>query len=236
MLDILLDLHWMVLLKIILIDIMLGVDNAIVIAMAVASLDVSKQNKAIMFGTAGAILFRIALLFVGFILVGIPFVKLFAGGYLVYLAFNMLKGEDGHKDVGASSSMWGAVWTIVIADLMMSLDNVVALVGAADGTGDHAVWYTIFGIVLSIPIIIFASKFLVKLLEKFPALINLGAGLIAWVGVEMMMKEDFAKIGEILSNHTTNIVIASLLTAFIVFLNPIKGMIEKYKNRKQQVA
>lgn len=236
MFDLISNLHFTVLAKIVAIDLVLGIDNAVVIALAVAMLSVELRNKAIILGTAGAILARILFLFVGFWLVGLPFVKLLAGGYLVYLAYSMLKSGDDDHEVKQSTSMWGAIWVIVSADLMMSLDNVVALVGASEGTGDHAFGYTVFGILISIPIIIFASKFLVTLLDKFPVLVNLGAGLIAWVGIEMMLKEDFNKLQVILSDHTTSLTIAIAITAFIVLLNPIKGLIGKIKNRKQQTV
>lgn len=236
MFDLISNLHFGVLAKIVAIDLVLGIDNAVVIALAVAMLSVELRNKAIMLGTAGAILARVLFLFIGFWLVGLPFVKLLAGGYLVYLAYSMLKSGDDDHEVKQSTSMWGAIWVIVSADLMMSLDNVVALVGASEGTGNHAFGYTVFGILISIPIIIFASKFLVTLLDKFPVLVNLGAGLIAWVGIEMMLKEDFNKLQVILSDHTTSLTIAIAITAFIVLLNPIKGLIEKIKNRKQQVV
>lgn len=227
MFEFLASLHFGVIAKIIAIDLVLGIDNAVVIAMAVSMLAVELRNKAIFLGTAGAILARILFLFIGFWLVGLPFVKLFAGAYLVWLAFQLLKDEEGAEEVAAKSSLWGAVWVIVTADLMMSLDNVVALVGASDGTGAHAFGYTVFGILVSIPIIIFASKFLVTLLDRFPILVNLGAGLIAWVGIEMAMKEDFVRVGQILSDHTINIAIASILTLFVVLFKPIKNLFAK---------
>lgn len=186
-------LHWDVLAKVVGIDLILGLDNAIVIALACAALAPELRNKAIVIGTAGAILARILFLFIGFWLVGLPFVKLVAGAYLVYLAYSMVSNDDdddGHG-VAAKTTMWGAAITIVTADLLMSLDNVVALVGAAEGTGDHAFGYTVFGILLSIPIIIFASKGLMALLDKFPVIAWLGSALIAWVGAEMLLKEPF---------------------------------------------
>lgn len=186
-------LHWDVLLKVVGIDLVLGLDNAIVIALACAALAPEMRNKTIVLGTIGAILARILFLFIGFWLVGLPFVKLAAGVYLVYLAYSMLtsSGDDGQHGVAAKPSLLAAAATIVVADLALSLDNVVALVGAAEGTGDHAFGYTVFGILLSIPIIIFASKVLVSLVDKFPVIIWLGAGLIAWVGAEMILKEPF---------------------------------------------
>lgn len=219
-------LHWDVLLKVVGIDLILGIDNAIVIALACAALAPELRNKAIVIGTAGAIAARILFLFIGFWLVGLPLVKLFAGAYLVYLAFSMLSGagDDDHA-VAAKPTMWGAALTIVLADLMMSLDNVVALVGAAEGTGDHAFGYTVFGILLSIPIIIFASKGLIKLLDKFPVIAWLGAGLIAWVGAEMMLKDQLmsAIVG---IEHTTHLVVQGavvLVTLGLAYAQKTRG-------------
>lgn len=230
MIEFLTSLHWGALAKIVAIDLSLGIDNAIVIAMAVMMLSESLRNKAILAGTAGAILARIALLFVGFWLITIPFLKLFAGAYLLYLAWAMVQGEDEDThNIKQSTSFWGAVWVITVSDLMFSLDNVVALVGASDGTGDHAFGYTVFGILVSIPIIIFASKYLVKLLDKFPILVNLGAGLIAYVGVEMMIKENWVRVGEILSNHTTSLVVSLVVALVVAGYSPLKGWYHKRK-------
>lgn len=230
MFDLLANLHWGALAKIVMIDLSLGIDNAIVIAMAVMMLSDSLRNKAILAGTAGAILARIALLFIGFWLITIPFLKVFAGAYLIYLAWSMVQGEDEEThNIKQSASFWGAVWVITISDLMFSLDNVVALVGASDGTGDHAFGYTVFGIVISIPIIVFASKYLVGLLDKFPILVNLGAALIAYVGIEMAMKENWTRVGEILSNHTVQLSVALAMAFVVAVYSPLKGWYHKRK-------
>lgn len=215
-------LHWDVLLKIVGIDIILGLDNAIVIALACAALAPELRNKAVVIGTAGAIAARIALLFIGFWLVGLPFVKMLAGIYLLYLAYTMLTDDDHNDpDVKAKPTLMGAATTIILADLMMSLDNVVALVGAAEGTGDHAFGYTVFGILLSIPVIIFASKGLVALIDKFPVIIWLGSALIAFVGAEMLLKEPAiaAVLGD--GEHTA-VITASIITAAVVGRAAIK--------------
>ena len=183
--------HWDVLIKIIMVDLLLGIDNAIIIAMAVSALALEQRNKAIFLGTAGAILARIAFLFIGFLLIGLPFVKLAAGGYLIYLAYSMMTSVEDEPNVKKSASLWGAASTIVIADLLLSLDNVLALVGASESAGDHAFGYTVFGILFSIPVIILASKVLIKALDKFPIIMWVGAGLIAWIGMEMLLKEQF---------------------------------------------
>lgn len=213
------SLHWDVLAKVVGIDLILGLDNAIVIALACAMLAPELRNKAIIIGTAGAILARILFLFIGFWLVGLPFVKLVAGAYLIYLAYGMLSsgGDDSDHGVKAKTTMWGAAVTIVSADLLMSLDNVVALVGAAEGTGSHAFGYTVFGILLSIPIIIFASKGLITLIDKFPVITWLGGSLIAFVGAEMLLKEAFIveKLG---TNPTDSLLAATVLATCTVGL------------------
>lgn len=214
------NIHWDVLLKIVGVDLILGIDNAVIIAMACAALSTDVRNKAIVVGTAGAILARILFLFIGFWLVGLPFVKLLAGGYLVYLGYNMLVSSDGEHDIQAKPTWVGAATTIVLADLMMSLDNVVALVGASEGTGAHAFGYTVFGILLSIPIIIFASKGLIKLLDKFPIIKWLGSGLIAWVGIEMVLKEAF--IQSVIGHGVLNYVIASVVTVSVLVASYFK--------------
>ena len=192
----------------------MGLDNSLVIALAVAALAVEQRNKAIWLGTAGAILARILFLFIGFWLVGLPFVKLLAGGYLLYLASGMMTHKQEDHNVKAKPSLLGAAVTIVVADIALSVDNVVALVGASEGTGDHAFGYTVFGILLSIPIIIFASKGLLKLLDKFPIITWLGGALIAYVGAEMLLKEPV--ILQMFEGNHTKLTIATMLITLVV--------------------
>lgn len=221
--DWLLHLDFAVLAKIIAIDLVMGVDNAIVIAMAVAALAAHQQKAAIFLGTAGAILARILFLFIGFWLVSIPLVKLLAGAYLVYLGFKLVNTAESEDSVKQSTSLWGAAATIVVADIALSLDNVVALVGASEGTGDHAFGYTVFGILLSIPVIVLASKFLITLIEKFPLLLWCGGALITWVGAEMILKDQYFLQGltsyfSISLNHTVELIVAGVITAVTMLI------------------
>lgn len=221
--DWLLNLDFAVLAKIIAIDLVMGVDNAIVIAMAVAALAAHQQKTAIFLGTAGAILARILFLFIGFWLVALPLVKLIAGAYLVYLGFKLVNTSEGEENVNASTSLFGAAATIVVADIALSLDNVVALVGAAEGTGDHAFGYTVFGILLSIPVIVLASKFLITMIEKFPVLLWCGGALITWVGAEMILKDQYFLQGltsylSISLNHTVELIVAGVITAVTMLI------------------
>lgn len=188
MFDIFGSIDWAAVFKIVGIDILLGGDNAVLIAMAVIGLPVAMQNKAIAWGTAGAIGARVVFLaLAAFLLAKFPFIKVIGGLLLLWIAYGLLTGDDGDDAVDQSSSFWKAVWTIVVADIAMSIDNVVAVSAAAQSAGEHAFIYSAAGVALSIPIIIFASKGIITLMEKFPAIIWGGAGLLGWIGGEMVI-------------------------------------------------
>lgn len=182
-------LDWAAIIKIVGIDIMLGVDNAIVIALACSALPKEVRGKAILWGTAGAVGLRAVLLvFAGF-LMGIPYVKLVAGAYLLFLGYKLLTENDGEHNIPAADRMLTAIKTIIVADFMMSLDNVMAVTAAADSAGAHSTLYAIAGIVLSIPIIVFGASGLTGLMKKFPVIVWMGAGLLGWVGAEMIISD-----------------------------------------------
>lgn len=227
--DWLLHLDFAVLAKIVAIDLALGFDNAIVIAMAVAALAAGQRNKAIFLGTAGAVAARILFLFIGFwLLATFPSITIIAGAFLVYLGYGLVNtSEEDEHAVKQSGSIWGAAATIVVADIMLSLDNVVALIGASNGTGDHGFAYTTFGILLSIPIIIFASKLLISLIEKFPILLWCGGALIIWVGAEMVLKnayvtQSLATYLSVTMNHTLELITAGVITAVTLLIAYIR--------------
>lgn len=199
---------WTAIFKIVGIDIMLGVDNAVVIALACAALAPEVRNKAIALGTAGAIALRAALLAFAGLLIGITGVKLVAGLYLFYIGYSLLvSSEEEDPDVPKKTSIWGAVGTVIVADFMMSLDNVLAVVGAAQSTGQHSTLYAIAGIVLSIPIIILGAKGIMSLMDKFPIITWLGACLLGWVGAEMILTEPLLKDYVVSLSHTADIVL-----------------------------
>ena len=180
---------WAAVLQIIGIDIMLGVDNAIVIALACAALPAEMRARAVFWGTAGAVGLRaILLVFAGF-LMDIPYVKLVAGCYLLYLGYKLLTENDGEHEVAPADRVWTAVKTILVADFMMSLDNVLAVTAAAEGAGAHSTVYAIAGIVLSVPIIVFGANGLMGLMKKYPIIVWLGAGLLGWVGADMVISD-----------------------------------------------
>lgn len=187
------DLNYWAILKIIGIDLMLSVDNAIVISLACSALIPEVRNKAILLGTGGAILARIAFLAIAGLLFGLPLVKLIGGFYLFYVAYSLLVSNDSDVTVNKKTTVWGAVGTIVVADLVMAMDNVLAITAASQSAGEHAMFYMIAGIVLSIPIIIFGSKIVIALMEKFPIVIWLGAMMLGWVATEMIITEPLVK-------------------------------------------
>lgn len=193
--------EWAAIFKIVMIDLLLGLDNAIVIALACASLAVSVRGKAILLGTAGAIALRAILLVFATFLLGVPYLKLVAGAYLVYIGYKLLTAHDDSHEVAQKDTIWGAVWTIIVADFMLSLDNVMAVAGAATAAGEHSTIYAIAGIVLSIPIIIYGAKYLSGLMDRFKVIVWIGAAMLGVVGAEMIVSDAhfISYIGEV--NH-----------------------------------
>jgi len=212
--------------KIVMIDLLLGLDNAIVIALACATLAVSVRGKAILLGTAGAIALRAVLLVFATFLLGVPYLKLVAGLYLVYIGYKLLTGHEDEPDVAQKDTIWGAVSTIVIADFMLSLDNVMAVAGAASATGAHSTLYAIAGVILSIPVIVYGAKYLSGLMDKFPVIIWIGAGMLGVVGAEMIVSDAhfISYVGEV--NHLLAKAVGALVvvgTAGVFKLFPSKA-------------
>lgn len=182
-------LDYAAILKIIGIDIMLGVDNAIVIALACAALPIAMRKKAVFWGTAGAVGLRIALLAFASVLIGLTWIKLVAGAYLLFIGYKLLIDNQAQHDIKPAATLFGAMQTIIVADFMMSLDNVLAVTAAAQSAGSHSMVYAVLGVLLSIPIIIYGAQGIIKLMDKYKFIIWIGAGLLGWVGVEMMMTD-----------------------------------------------
>jgi YjbE family integral membrane protein len=176
---------WIALSQIMLINIVLSGDNAVVIALASRSLSPSHQKKAIVFGSVGAIVLRIVLTFFAVYLLSLPYLKLVGAALLLWIGVGLLKGEDGDEDLEGSSNLLTAIKTIVVADIVMSLDNVVGVAAAAKGD----VLLLVIGLAVSIPLIIFGSAIILKLMTRFPVIITLGAGLLGWVAGEMALAD-----------------------------------------------
>jgi YjbE family integral membrane protein len=171
------------LLQIIWIDLLLSGDNAVVIALACRALPPEKRRAGIIIGTAVAIILRIVFALVITYLLNIPFLKAVGGALLFWVAFQLIKGDDGgHGDVTSADTMWKAVRTIAIADAVMSLDNVLALAAASKGN----MWLFTFGLLITIPLIIYGSQLVLGLIERFPIFVWAGAALLGWIAGELI--------------------------------------------------
>ena len=145
-----------------------------------------------MWGTAGAIILRVILIFFALQLLAIPFLKLTGAILLVWIGVKLLLPEegDGHGSIEGSDRLWGAVKTVIVADLVMSVDNVIAIAGAAENAGgDHTMPLVIFGLLVSIPIIVWGSQLVLGLMDRYPAIITLGAMLLGWIAGSMMVSD-----------------------------------------------
>jgi YjbE family integral membrane protein len=189
---------WSALGSIMLANIVLSGDNAIVIAMAARSLKPEQQKKAIFWGSAAAIVMRIILTLVAIQLLALPYLKVVGAILLVYIGVDLLSGGDEEEGHGKEiNGMGAAIRTILIADLVMSLDNVLAVAAAAKGNTS----LLIIGLLVSIPLIIFGSTLLMKVMERFPVIITLGAALLGFLAGEMLLTDPavegwFGKMGE----------------------------------------
>lgn len=177
---------WSALLAIILIDLVLAGDNAIVIALAARSLPSHLQKKAIVWGTVGAIAVR-SVMTVGVVwLLKIPGLMLVGGLGLVWIAYKLLADQEGDEHQGpAASTFWGAMKTIIVADALMGVDNVLGVAGAAHGSFDLVV----IGLLVSVPIVVFGSSVVLKLVDRFPVIIQLGSAVLAFTAAKMIVNE-----------------------------------------------
>ncbi|MBV6271665.1 TerC family protein [Alcaligenaceae bacterium CGII-47] len=193
MLELLEQLHWGAVFQIVLIDILLGGDNAVVIALACRKLDHKQRVQGILWGTAGAIALRVILIAFALTLLAIPFLKMVGALLLLWIGIKlMLPDDEHHEKVGGASSVWAAIRTIIIADFVMSLDNVIAIAGAAQNTiPDHQIGYVIFGLLFSVPIIVWGSTIVLKMIDRFPVVVTLGAGLLGWIAGGMLVTDVF---------------------------------------------
>jgi len=175
---------------IVVIDLVLAGDNAIVIALAARNLPQRLRRKAIVWGTFGAVAVRTTMTLAVVWLLKIPGLLLAGGALLIWIAYKLLADDDGGKhEVGPASGFWGAMKTIVVADALMGLDNVLGVAGAAQGN----FLLVVLGLLISIPIVIWGSQLILKWVERFPVIVYAGAGVLAWTAVTMMIGEPFVK-------------------------------------------
>jgi len=181
---------WSALLAIVLIDLVLAGDNAIVIALAARKLPPNLQKKAIIWGTVGAIAVRSAMTLIVVWLLKIPGLMLVGGLGLLWIAYKLLADtDDGAEHDVEVSSFWGAMKTIIVADALMGIDNVLGVAGAAQGSFD----LVILGLLISVPIVVFGSTIVLRLVERFPIVIKLGAAVLAYTAAMMVVNEQLLK-------------------------------------------
>lgn len=178
-------LSFAVLLKVIIINVVLSGNNAVVIAMASRNVPKKQQKKAIFWGTFGAIILRVIFAVVIVYLLGVPFVTFIGGLLLVYIAIKLLISDEEEHLREGGASLFSAVKTIIIADAVMSLDNVLAIAGAVDGN----LVGILIGVIVSIPIVVFGSQLILKAMEKYPIISFAGAGILSWTAGEMIVRE-----------------------------------------------
>lgn len=213
------------LLSIVIIDLVLAGDNAIVIGMAARNLKKEQQKKVIIWGTVGAIVIRAAATLAVVWLLKIPGLLLAGGLILVVIAYKLMIEEKDH-DIKAQDSIWAAIRTIIIADAVMGLDNVLAVAGAAHG--DFLL--VVIGLIISVPIVVWGSTLFLKLIDKFPAIITIGAAILAWTASKMIVGEPFLK--EYFSNPFLKYGFEIVVVAAVVLL----GLAKKRSNSNKRNA
>ncbi|MBK7717696.1 MAG: TerC family protein [Simplicispira sp.] len=193
---------WVAVGQIVMIDILLGGDNAVVIALACRKLPANQRTRGILWGTAGAIVLRVVLIFFALTLLAIPFLKLAGALLLVWIGVKLLAPDpdDDHGNIVASDKLLAAVKTVIVADLVMSIDNVIAIAGAAQGAADHhEMPLVIFGLVISIPIIVWGSQLVIKLMDRFPSIITFGGMLLGWIAGTMLVSDPALAVADTLA-------------------------------------
>jgi len=182
---------WVAVAQIILIDILLSGDNAVVIALACRNLPQRQRRLGIFWGVGGAIVLRVTLTFFAVSLLTLPYVKLVGAALLLWIGVKLIAPEEesnGHE-IAAASNLLGAIRTVIVADFVMSLDNVLAVAAAAR----DSVFLLIFGLALSIPLMVWASQLILRLMDRFPVIITLGGALLGWIALSMAISDPLVK-------------------------------------------
>lgn len=176
--------HWGAVAQIIMIDILLGGDNAVVIALACRNLPPAQRRQGIFWGVFGAIALRVVLITCAVYLLQLPMLKVVAGLLLIWIGVKLLIPHDEEdKHIEASTQVLSAIKTIIVADLVMSIDNVIGIAGAAQAAHEHhQTLLIIFGLVVSVPFIVFGSQVILKLFDRFPIIVTIGGALLGWIG------------------------------------------------------
>lgn len=205
---------WIALWQIVIVDVLLSGDNAVVIALACRNLPSEQRNTAVLAGTAGAVIARLIFCFTISTLLEITALKLIGGILLLWIGIKLMQPEDHEEgeEIKSAAGLWGAVRTIVIADLVMSLDNVIGIVAAAKGHFGLIA----FGLCLSIPLIVFGSKIVLQILHRLPVLVVAGAGLLGWLAGEIMVHDPL--VPKLVLHHETthNEALIACLTGVVI--------------------
>ncbi|MNW29436.1 Integral membrane protein TerC family protein [compost metagenome] len=212
------------LINIIFIDLILAGDNAIVIGMAAKRLPLTVQKKAILYGTAGAVILRIVATIIVVWLLGIPWLHAIGGVMLIFIAYKVLADDDSHENVEAKDSLWPAVRTIIIADAAMGLDNVLAVAGAS---GQHII-LVIIGLLISVPIVVWGSTLFIKLLNRYPWIAYVGAAVLAYTAAHMITQEP--KFSDFFADKP---VLQYLLIAIVVVVVLLAGYLKKRTHKNE---
>lgn len=208
--------YWISFINIIVIDLVLSGDNAVVIGMACRGLAPKQQRLAIMYGTVGAVLLRIGLTVMATWMLHIPFLKLIGGLLLLWISMKITLQKEETSDVAHSHSMSQAIKTIILADFIMSLDNVLAVGGAAKGE----MGLVLFGLGLSIPLLMWGSSLIARLINRFPIILYIGSAILAFTAAQMCMEDPYM-------HHVTftipmlQILVPAVAALFIVIIGRI---------------
>lgn len=214
--------HWGAVAQIIMIDILLGGDNAVVIALACRNLPPAQRRQGIFWGVFGAIALRVVLITCAVYLLQLPMLKVVAGLLLIWIGVKLLipHDEDG-KHIEASTQVLSAIKTIIVADLVMSIDNVIGIAGAAQAAHEHhQTLLIIFGLVVSVPFIVFGSQVILKLFDRFPIIVTFGGALLGWIGGGLVSSDivlqDF--VPQTSTVHYASCVVGAILVVLIARL------------------
>ena len=218
---------WSALATIVVIDLVLAGDNAIVIALAARNLPRALRRRAIVWGTVGAVVVRAGLTSAVIWLLGLPGLTFAGGVLLAWIAYRLLTGDEGAngRELAPATGFWSAMRTIVIADAVMGLDNVLGVAGAAHGS----IVLVVLGLAISIPIVVWGSTLILRCIERFPALLYVGGAVLAWTAAQMIVSEAFVR--ELLSGRS-----ASVAAVYATFVGGVLGLAYLRNRRPARIS
>ena len=227
--------HWGAVAQIIMIDILLGGDNAVVIALACRNLEPKQRRQGIFWGVFGAIALRVVLITCAVYLLQLPLLKVVAGLLLIWIGVKLLIPHDEEdKHIEASTKVLSAIKTIIVADLVMSIDNVIGIAGAAQAAHEHhQTLLIIFGLVVSVPFIVFGSQIILKVFDRFPIIVTLGGALLGWIGGGLVVSDIFMAehIPQTNVVHYASCVIVAILVVLIA-----RMLVNRQKTKKANAS